>query len=81
MEKNGGHLLSSTDGHSQLLTSGVALHPVFYEMKVDKATLPIACSTVADEVLTYWVNAIQTTAKPCVVAKLKIIRQEVPTNI
>ena len=72
-----GQLLSSIDGPRQLPTSGVALRRVFYEMKVNKATLPIACSSVADEIMTFWVNAnIPTTAKPHVVAKLKILHKE-----
>lgn len=46
-------------------------------MKFNKAMLPIACSTVADEVMPFWVKVnSSTTAKPHVVARLKSLQQE-----
>jgi len=72
-----GHPLSSIDEPSLLPASGVALRRLFYEIKTNNATLPTACSTVAEEVMSFWVKAnIETTEKPHVVAKLKGIHQE-----
>ena len=62
---------------SQLPVRGVVLRRIYHEMKTNKTTLPVACSIVADEVLSIWVKAnIKTIAKPHVVAKLKSIHQE-----
>ena len=62
---------------SQLPVRGVVLRRIYHEMKTNKTTLPVACSIVADEVLSIWVKAnIKTITKPYVVAKLKSIHQE-----
>jgi len=46
-------------------------------MKVNKAILPAACGTVADEVMSFWAKAnIMTTAKPHLVTKLKALHQQ-----
>ena len=72
-----GHILSTIDGPSQLPTSGVALHQVFYKMIVKKSTILITCNTVGDEVLIFWLKAnIPTITKAHVVAKLKSIHQQ-----
>ena len=72
-----GHPLSSIEYHSQLPVKGVALCRIYYEMKINKATLSIACGTVADEVMSFWVKAnIPTTAQPHVVTKLKALHQQ-----
>ena len=46
-----GHPLSSIEELNQLPKSGMALCQIYYEMKSKKALLPIACSTIADEVM------------------------------
>ena len=52
-----GQPLSSMEQPSQLPAIGVVLRRLLFEMKSNKATLPIACSTVVDEVMTFWVKA------------------------
>ena len=72
-----GQPLSSIEQPSQLPAIGVVLRRLFFEMKSNKVTLPTACSTVVDEVVTFWVKAnIPTSAKPNVVAKLKSIHHD-----
>ena len=72
-----GKPLCSIDEPSQLPVSGVALRRIYYEIKSNKASLAAACSTVADEVMSFWVNAnISMTAKPHVVAKLKLLHKK-----
>ena len=74
-----GQPLSSIDEiePSQLPVSGVVLRRIYSEMKTNKATLAAACSTVADEVMSYWEKAnISTIAKPHVAAKLKSLHQD-----
>lgn len=59
-----GHPIDRIDEQNQLPTSGMALRRIYHEMKVNKATLPIACGAVADEILSFWEKAnIVTTAK------------------
>ena len=72
-----GHPIASIDGPAQLPTCGVALRRLLYEMKTNNSSLPISCSTVADELMSLWVRAsITTTAKPHVVTKLKVMHQD-----
>lgn len=56
--------------------SSATLWRLFFEMKTKKATLSAACSTVADEVMSFWARAnILTTEKPHIVSKLKFLHQ------
>jgi len=56
---------------------GVALRRIYHELKANKATLPIAYGTVADEIMSFWVNAnITTIVKPHVVTKLNALHQQ-----
>ena len=72
-----GYQLDRIEEPSQLPTNGVVLRRIFYEMKTNKSTLPKACSTVAEEVISFWIKAnITTTAKPHIVTKLKSLHAE-----
>ena len=72
-----GHPLSNIEEPGQLPSRNVPIRRIYYEMKVNKATLSTACSVVADEMMSFWVKAnIATTAKPHVVAKLKSLHQK-----
>lgn len=72
-----GHPLACIEEPSQLPVRGIVLRRVYYETKNNKKTLPVACSTVADEVISSWMMAnITTTAKYHVVDKLKCIHQD-----
>jgi len=72
-----GNLLSSNEEPRQLPVRGVALRRIYYDLKANKATLPTACGTVADEVMPFWAEANNmTTAKPHVVSKLKALHQQ-----
>ena len=65
------------DELSQLPLSSTTLRSMFFEMKTMHSTLPTACSTVAEEVLSFWARAnIPTTEKPHVVSKLKNLHQQ-----
>ena len=71
-----GHPISSIEEQNQLPLNRAALCRIYYEMKVNKSTLPSACGTVAEEIMSLWVKAnIATTAKPHVVSKLKELHQ------
>ena len=71
-----GHPISSIEEHNQLPLKRVALRRIYYELKVNKSTLPLACGTVAEEIMSLWDKAnIATTAKPHVVSKLKHLHQ------
>jgi len=77
-----GHPLARIEEPSQLPVRGVTLRRIYHEMNANKATLPIACGTVADEIMSFWVNAnITTTAKPHAVTKLKALHQEQEATI
>jgi len=61
-----GHPLANIEEINQLPVSRTALCRLFYEMKTNKATLPVACSTVADQITLLWVKAnVETTADSC----------------
>ena len=71
-----GQPLPAIEELSQLPLSITTLRRVFFEMKAKQSTLATACSTIADEVLSFWARAnILTTAKPHVVSKLKALHE------
>lgn len=58
----------------QLPMGGQVLRRLFFDLKVNKLSLSISCSTTIDEVLTIWHAAnIPTTQKPNAVYKLKAL--------
>ena len=72
-----GQPLPVIEEFSQLPLSSITLRRIFFEMKTKKATLPAACSTVADEVMSFWARAnIPTIEKSHVVSKLKALHQQ-----
>ena len=64
-----GQPLTSIDELSQLPLLSTTLRRLFIEMKTKKSTFAAACSTIADEVQSFWARAnILTTAKPHVMS-------------